>query len=81
MSDWTGQFNVTHALSTHFSQGHFNATFLTDHTAMLEALVLTAETLVVFYRAKNLGTEQTIALGLESTVVDGFRLFNFAVGP
>ncbi|MPM84860.1 hypothetical protein SDC9_131936 [bioreactor metagenome] len=48
---------------------------------MLEALVLAAQALVVLDRAKNLGAEQAIALRLEGTVVDGFRLLDFTVGP
>ena len=75
------QFNVTHALTTDLGQRDFNATLFTDHTAVLEALVLAAQALVVLHRAKDLGTEQAVTLRLKGTVVDGFRLFNFAVGP
>ena len=75
------QFNVTHALTTDLGQRDFNATLFTDHTAVLEALVLAAQALVVLHRAKDLGAEQAVTLRLEGTVVDGFRLFNFAVGP
>jgi hypothetical protein len=48
---------------------------------VLQALVLAAQALVVLDRAKDLGAEQAIALRLEGAVVDGFRLFDFAVGP
>src|SRR3546814_8753587 len=56
-------------------------TLLADDTAVLEALVLTAQALVVLYRTKDLGAEQTVALRLERTVVDGFRLLYFTEGP
>ena len=76
VGNWTGQFNVAHALTTDFRQCHFNATFLTHNTAVLHALVLATETFVIFYWAKNFGTEKTFALGLESTVVNCLGLFN-----
>ena len=72
---------MAHALAAHLGQRHFHAALLADHAAMLEALVLAAQALVVLDRAENLGAEQTVALRLEGAVVDGFRLFDFAVGP
>src|SRR5690606_32672378 len=81
VGDRRGQFNVRHALTTNLGQGHFHTTLLADYAAMLEALVLTAQALVVLDRAKDLGAEQTIALRLKGTVVDGFRLFYFAERP
>ena len=81
VGDRRGQFDVRHALTTNLGQGHFDAALLADHTAVLEALVLAAQALVVLDRAKDLGAEQAIALWLEGTVVDGFRLFNFTERP
>ena len=75
------QLDVAHALTTHFSLGHFNAALLTDHTAVFQALVLTAQALIVFYWPENTSTEQTVTLRLERTVVNGFRLFNFTERP
>src|SRR5690606_8497344 len=37
--------------------------------------------LVVLHRAEDLGAEQAVALRLEGTVVDGFRLVHFTEGP
>lgn len=48
---------------------------------MLEALVLAAQALVVLDRAKDLGAEKAVTLGLERTVVDGLRLLHFTEGP
>ncbi len=76
-----GQGDVAHALAAHFGLRHFHAAFFADDAAVLEALVLAAQALVVFDRAKDLGAEQTIALGLEGTVVDGLGLFDFAIRP
>src|SRR5690606_29281239 len=81
VGDRRGQFDVRHALTTNLGQGNFYAALFTDYAAMLQALVLTAQALVVFYRAKDLGAEQAVALRLEGTVVNGFRLFYFAERP
>ena len=72
---------MTHTLTTNLCQRNFNATLFTDDTAMLEALVLTAEALVVLHRAKDLGAEKAVALWLERTIVDCLRLLNLAVRP
>ena len=81
MSDRTSQLNVTHTLPAYFGQGNFNTTLFTNNAAMLHAFVLTAQTLVIFYRAKNLGAEKTFTLRLEGAVVNGFWLFNFTKRP
>ena len=76
-----GQLDVRHALAAHLGQRDLNATLFTDDATMLQALVLAAQTFVVFHRAKDLGAEQTVTLGLERAVVDGFRLLDFTKGP
>src|SRR5690606_18070028 len=75
------QFNVTHALTTHFGLSNFNAALLTDDTAVLQTLVLTAQALIVLDRTKDARAEQTVTLRLEGTVVDGLRLFDFTERP
>ncbi len=75
------QFNVTHTLTAYFSLRDFNATLLTNHTTVLQTLVLTAQAFVIFYWPKDTGTEKTVTLRFERTVVDGFRLFNFTERP
>ena len=72
---------MTHTLTTNLCQRDFNATLLTDNTAMLEALVLTTETLVVLNRTKDLGAEKAVTLWLERTIVNCLRLLNLAVRP
>src|SRR5690606_30483943 len=76
-----GQLDVTHTLAAHLGNSDLNAAFFADNAAMLETLVLAAKTFVVFYRAKNLGAEQAITLGLERAVVDGLGLTDFTVRP
>ncbi len=75
------QFDVAHTLTAYFSLGHFNAALLTNHTTVFQALVFAAQALIVFYRPEDTGTEQTIALWLKSTVVNGFWLFHFTKRP
>ena len=74
------KLDVAHTLTTNFGQGYLNTTLLADDATMLEALVLAAEALVVLHRAKDLGAKQTITLGLEGSIVDGFGFFTFK-GP
>ena len=81
MRNRTCELNVAHTLTTYFRERHFDATFFADNTTMLESLVLAAKTFIVLVRAKNLGAEKTITFRLERTIVDRFRLFNFAVRP
>ena len=70
-----------HALTTHFGQRYFNAALFADNAAVFQAFVFAAKAFVIFDRAKDFGAEQAVALRLERTIVDGFRLFYFAVGP
>src|SRR5207342_2651845 len=76
-----GQLDVAHAFATHLGQRHFRAALFADDAAVLHALVLAAQALVVLDRPEDGGAEQAVALGLEGTVVDGFRLLHFAERP
>ena len=77
MRGGAGQLDMAHAFTSYLGQGDFDATFFADYAAVLEALVLAAQALVVFYRAEDAGAEQTVALGLEGSIVNGFWLFHF----
>ncbi len=79
--DRAGQIDMTHALAAHLGQRDLDAALLAHDAAMLQALVLAAQALVVADRAEDLGAEQAVALGFEGTVVDGLRLLDLAVGP
>ncbi len=76
-----GQLNVAHAFAANLALRHFDAALFADDAAVLQALVLATQALVVLDRAEDLGAEQAIALGLEGTVVDGLRLLHFTIGP
>ena len=75
------ELDVAHALAPDLGQRHFDAALLADHAAMLEALVLAAQALIVLDRPENLGAEQAVTLRLEGPVVDRLRLLHLAVGP
>ena len=72
---------MTHALTANLGQGHFHTAFFADDALILHPLVFAAQALIVLYGTKNARAEQTIALRLEGTIVDGFRLFDFAERP
>src|SRR6185436_7282284 len=77
----TREINVTETLATHFRLRHFDAAFVADHTTVLHALVLAAETLPIRHRTENARAEQPITLGFERAIVDRFRFGYFAVRP
>jgi hypothetical protein len=72
---------VTHALAADAGLGDFDATFVTNDTAVTDAFVFATVTFVIFGRSKDALTEQTIFFWFESSVVDGFWLCNFTKRP
>ena len=75
------QLDVSQALAPHFGKGDFNATLIADNAAVLHTLVFAAQALPIRHRPENTGAKQTILFGLESTVIDGFRLRYLTVRP
>ena len=76
-----GQFDVAKALAAHAGERHFHAALIADDSAMLHPLVLAAEAFPVGYRSEDAGAEQTVAFRLERTVINSFRLGDFAEAP
>ena len=72
---------VAEALTAHLRLDHLHAALLAGDPAVLHALVLAAEALVVLDRPEDAGAEQAVALGLERTIVDHLRLLDFTVRP
>jgi hypothetical protein len=58
---------MSHALATYLGESNFYAALLADNTTVLEALVLAAQAFIILDGAEDLGTEQTIPLGLEGS--------------
>ena len=81
MRNRRSKVDVPHALAANLCEGDFNAALLTDNAAIFDALIFTAQTLIVLDRAKDAGTEQAFTLWLEGPVIDGFRLLDFAGRP
>ncbi len=81
MRDRAGQLDVRHALAANLGLRDLDAALLAHDAAVLEALVLAAQALVVLDRAKDLGAEQAVALRLERPVVDRFRLLHLTERP
>ena len=81
MGNRRGQFDVAHPLTADLLQRDFHTAFFADNAAIFHALVFAAQAFVILDRAKDTGAEQAVTLGLERAVVDGFRLFDLAIGP
>ena len=79
MCDRGSKLNVTHTLTAHFGQRHFNTAFFADNVFIFHALIFTAQTFIIFDWPENSCTEKPITFRLEGTVVDRFRLFDFAI--
>src|SRR5207237_9654001 len=76
-----GQIDMAETLAAHLRLGDFDAALVADHTAVLHALVLAAETLPIGHRPKDARAEQSVALRFEGAVVNRLGLGHFAVRP
>ena len=76
-----GEFDVAQAFTANSCERDFHAALIANDAAMLHALVLAAQAFPVGYRTEDPGAEKPVAFGFEGTVIDGFRLGDFAVRP
>jgi len=60
---------------------YLDATAITNDPFVPNALVFATGAFPITNGPKNLFTEETITFGSKGTIVDGFRLENFAVRP
>src|SRR5271168_4253597 len=72
---------MAHAVAAHLRERHLYAALLADDAAILHALVLAAQALVILDRAEDAGAEQPVPLRLEGAVVDRLGLLDLAIGP
>ena len=72
------QRNVAHAFAAHLLLGHLHTAAVADDPLVADALVFAAMAFVVLDRAEDTLAEQTVALGLVGTVVNGFGLEHLA---
>jgi len=73
------KFNMSAALTTHLLLCHLNTTTVADNAFVTNTLVFSTGTLVVLGRTEDLFTEETVALGLVCTIVDGFGLGDLTI--
>ena len=66
------QRDVAHTLTTYLLLRNLDTASVADDTLITDTLVLTAVALVVLHRTEDALAEQTVALGLVGTIVDGF---------
>jgi hypothetical protein len=71
---------VAHALAAHLRLGNFDTALFADDAAMLEALVLAAEALVVLDRPEDLGAEQAVS-GFLTSPYDQERILSGEARP
>ena len=81
MGDRRRQLNMSHTLSADARLCDLNATSVADYALISDLLVLTAVALPVLAGPEDLLTEQPFLFGLQRSIVNGFRLGNFASGP
>ena len=79
--DRARELDVAHPLPANLGERDLHPALLADHAAMLQALVLPAQALVVLDRTEDLGAEQPVALRFEGAVVDCLRLLDLAKRP
>ena len=72
---------MAHAFTPDLLKRHLNATFLTNDTLVFHSLVFATQTFIILSRAEYSSTEQAVAFWLESSVVNGFGLFDFTERP
>ena len=72
------QRNVAHTLAAHLLLGHLHTAAVADDTLVADTLVLAAMAFVVLDGTENAFAEQTVALRLVGTIVNGFGLEHLA---
>ena len=80
MGHGNNQLNMSHAFAAHLLLGNFHTTTVAHDAFVTDAFVLSAVALVIFYRAEYAFTEETVALGFVSAVVDGLGFQHFTAG-
>jgi hypothetical protein len=64
---------VCHALTTNLGLRDFDSAFLANHTTVLQALVLAAQTLIVLDGTEDLRAKQAVSFRFERAVIDDLK--------
>ena len=75
------QDDMSHALTTHLGASDLNAAAITDLSFVADLLILAAMAFPILCRPEDPFTEQTVAFGLQSTVVDSLRFLYLTIRP
>ena len=78
MCNGHNELDVTGTLTTNLLLSHLYTASVADDTLITDALVLSAGTLIVLGRTEDALAEQTVALRLICTVVDGLGFGNLS---
>ena len=81
VGDRSSKLNGAHAVTTDFCPRDFDAALVADHTFIADAFVLTAVAFPVLGRAKDAFAEKAVPFWFQRSIVNRFRLRDFAVGP
>ena len=77
----SGQLDVAQPFPAHLGPGHLHAAAVADDALVAHALIFAAVAFPVPGGAEDAFAEQAVPFRFQSAVVDGLRLFHFAVGP
>ena len=78
---WARKLDVPHTLTAYLRLNNLYTALLAHNATVTKSLVLTADTLVILNRSKNLSAEEAIALGLERSIVNRLWLRYLAKRP
>ena len=83
MAHGSGQLNMAHAFPANLGARNLHAALVADLVLVfeLDPLIFSAVTFPVLGRSENAFAVQAVPFGFQCTVVDGFGLRNFSVGP
>ena len=79
VTDGSRQFDVPHAFATDFGASDFDAATVADCPLVTDALVFAAMTFPIARGAEDSFANETVAFGLEGTIIYRLGLFDFAV--
>ncbi len=81
VDDRGGQFDMAHAFAADAAVRHLDAATVADHALVFHAAVLATRAFPVLFRPENPFAEQAVFFGAVRSVIDRFRLFDFAERP
>jgi hypothetical protein len=76
-----GELDMAETLAANTRECNFDAALVANDAAVLHALILAAQALPIGDGAEDAGTEESVALRLKGSVVDGFGLGYFTMRP